>query len=151
MSAATCEASDRDDQSRETFCYVFSIQNYGNCQWKLWKSAKANLYSMCLSSQSFPIVQFCSLAPFYAVGMKSKSQKSKELRVKQRSSSADLKEYFLDSAHPMNDNYHKMSVRITSAISSLACWFWHIPALFETGKYEGSPQYLTEGCTPFDC
>jgi len=39
-----------------------------------------------------------------------------------------------------------MSLRITSATSSLVCCCWHVPELDETVKREGSLQYLIEGC-----
>lgn len=143
---------------RRHFVYVFSIQNYWNYEWNhgcgslSLKSAKTNLHSTCLSPQKV-FFSHCSvlfsctfLCSIYVTGIKGIKSAARELFNWPEGIFSGF-----SSSRWTTINYHKMSLRITSATNSLACCFWHIPALFETGKYEGSPQYLTEGCASFDC
>lgn len=139
------------------FWYVFSIQNYGNCEWNhgcgslSLKSAKANLYSMGLSLQK-AFFSHCWVLFFCTLLCSSHVTEIKGIKIMVREFFSWPEGIFsrFSSSRWITINYHKMSLRITSATSSLACCFWHIPAVFETGKYEGSPQHLTEDCASFD-
>lgn len=110
--------------------------------WPLWllqlKSVKSDFHSMCLSPQK-TFLSHCSvllLHTFYSVATSLK--KSKEVEYRGGNSPPDLKGYFSSSSSStwVITRYHQVSLRKTSATSSLVCCCWHIPELDETVKWE---------------